>query len=825
MLKNYLKVAWRVILRQRVFSAINIAGLAIGIAACLLITQYIAFELSYDNFQKNGDHIYRIRHRQYTSGNLVEDLPKTFSAVGPSLKKEFPEVIATTRIEPFDGLVTAERKDGSTEAFNEHGIYRVDPAFLSMFTFPMVAGSIDALKGPNSVVITEATAEKYFPGQDPIGKPIRIQRESESIDITGTITGVCKDVPANSQLQFNFLLSLDPTYLDWVYADYYTYIQLSPQTDAKTFESKLPAFIGRNATLSNNGAKASATQGQTNLANVLLTLQPLRSIHLYSNLSQEISNGGNGTLVWSLGIVALLILTIAYVNYINLSVAKIIERAREVGIRKVLGSLRRQLVAQFLFESLLLNFISFLLAIGIVFLSLPAFRKLCGVDLSFDIFNHALIAIGLFVILLLGIIASALYPALMLSNYKPILILKGKFLNTIRGIALRKTLVVFQFVVTITCMIGAMVIYQQVRYMKNANKSLAMDQTLVVVAPQNVRSTDAESQAFATKDSAFQTELLRDPHIKNVSAGNNIPGQHIGFIMAYENPLQTNGHAPLKIPTLQIGYSLIDQFNLKVVAGRQFSPLLPTDGVAVMLNESAVYALGFKNPQDAIGKYVDNRNGRGRLIQNKIIGVIQNFHQTSLKDAYSPTIFRLVDPTGAGYYMVRLASMGNLPDMIDQIKRTYTSFFPNTAFEYFFLDEFFDRQYKAEQSFGQVFGLFTVLAIITASLGLFGLSLITIARRIKEIGIRKVLGASLLNILFLISRDFLWLIIVSFIIASPLAYWGGYKWLENYQFRIHFNLWFFVIPLFLILMITLMTLTIQSLRAALTNPTKTLRTE
>ena len=825
MIKNYLKIAWRVLLRQKIFSFVNILGLAIGMAACLLIVQYISFELSYDNFHRNGENIYRIKHQNYSQGNLTENLPKTYSAVGPVLKAQFPEVKEMTRVSTLEGLITAQQPNGSLVAFNETHLYVAEASFLRLFSFPMLEGTTAALNDPNSVVITESTARKYFPGQNAVGKSIRIQEQISGTDIKATVTGVCRDVPANSHLQFDFLLSANPKAGNWIYPDSYTYISLAPKTNPKAFEAKLAAFLKSNISQISKNSNYSSTQGKSDLANISLTLQALRDIHLYSNLSQEISTGGNGKMVWYLGIIAALILIIAYINYVNLSTAKVIERAKEVGIRKVLGSQRLQLIIQFLFESLLLNLISIGAAIFIVLIAMPWFSALCGVQMTFTVWKDYYFLSGFIGCLLTGILLSALYPALILSNYKPVQILKGKFMNNIQGISLRKALVVFQFVVTISFMIGTFVVYSQVNYMKNANTGMNMKQTLVVVAPNNIRATDADNLSYMTKDSVFQNEASRIPQIQSVTSSSSIPGQNIDYIMGYSHRSPEGGEKSLRLSTLEIGTRYLNQFNVKIVAGQGFpSNSWSRKNPAMLLNEAAVTSLGFKNPQDAIGKLVETKNGLGKVFENEVVGVIQNFHQTSLKDDYTPIVFRSGDPNSTTHYELKI-NAGNLPKTIAQIEKVYKSVYPESAFEYFFLDEFFDQQYKVEQHFGQVFSLFSCFAIFVAILGLFGLTLIAITQRIKEIGIRKVLGASVPNILLLLSKDFMKLIFIANLIALPLAYWGCHQWLQNYTFRIHFNILFFIVPMAIVFLIALCTISFQAIKAALANPVKSLRSE
>ncbi|HXB33842.1 MAG TPA: ABC transporter permease [Puia sp.] len=824
MLKNYFSVVWRILLRQKVFSAINIAGLALGMAACLLIVQYISFELSYDNFHVHRDDVYRIHHQTYRDGALAESLPTTYAAVGPVLKSAFPEVIRETRVDLGDGMVSTLRPDGSFAAFNESSIYFVDSSFLHVFSFPLVQGTAAALDKPNSAVITEDAARKYFPGQDPIGKTFAIQAQTSGTDVTATVTGVCKNVPANSHLQFSFLVSSDFGKGDWVTPQFYTYIQLAPSTLPKAFQTKMSAYLKSNIEVLAQNNSSSNTQGKTNLSGLSLTLQPLRDIHLYSNLPQELTPGVDGGLVWSLGIIALLILVIAYINYLNLTTAKVIERAKEVGIRKVLGSQRAQLIRQFLFESLFFNTLSLVAAIAIAGLSMPWFSRLCGVEMDFTIWKSPFFMPAFVALLLTGVLLSALYPALVLSAYKPVQILKGSFQNTGKGLWLRKALVVFQFTATVALMAGTLIVYRQVNYMVTANKGMDMKQTLIVVAPKNIRATNEDNAVYARKDTLFRAEVMRNPGVQSITTSSSIPGQNIGFILSYTS--RVNGVAKtLRLPNMEMGSGFISQLKLQILAGDS----IPSDAYIrrnpiLLLNEAAAAALGFPSPQEAVGKFIENKNGRGRVFQNEIVGVTKNFHQSSLKNPFTPIVFHLSDPNSTEDFEVKVNS-ANLPQTIAAIEKTYKSVYPASAFEYFFLDDYFNRQYQTEQHFGQVFSLFAGFAIFVACIGLFGLTLLTINQRVKEIGIRKVLGASVPNILRLIVKDFAVLIVIANLIALPLAYAGGYKWLQGYSFRTSLSWWLFALPLVSVFAIAFLTISHQVIKAALANPVKSLRTE
>ncbi|TWR30263.1 FtsX-like permease family protein [Mucilaginibacter pallidiroseus] len=821
MLGNYLKMAWRVLVRQKVFSAINIFGLAIGMISCLLIVQYISFELSFDDMHQNGANIYRVKQQTIKEGNIIENSPKTFAAVGPAIKSELPEVLQMARISKLEGQVSIASSKSSL-VFNEKRLYLVDASFLKMFSFPLIEGTTAALDAPNTVVISQAMATKYFNGQQPIGKTLQVQQQISGTNITATVTGICKNVSVNSHLQFDMLLSAPNNAGDWVYPDFYTYLQLTPGTNQQIFEAKLNGFIHKIA--GNSANNASFTLGKTDLSKVNLALQPLRDIHLYSGFGQDISTPGNGKMVWYLGLVAALILIIAYVNYINLSTAKVVERAREVGVRKVLGSQKSQLITQFLFESALVSFFSVILSIVAVILVMPLFSNLCGEQMQFTLYKDPVLLPGFLLIVFAGIILSAIYPALVLANYKPVHVLKGKFASSASGLMLRKSLTVFQFAATIIVMIGTLVVYRQVNFMKRSTNGMDMKQTLVVLAPQVVRANDDDARSYALNDSAFRTEVMRSPRVQSATASSAIPGQDIDYVMSYINSSGGAKGNGVRLPTLEIGSTFVKQFKVKMLAGSSFKFDPMARRQPMILNEAAVTSLGFKSPQDAIGKIINTKNGRGRVFENEIVGVMKNFHQTSLKDAFTPIVFREIDPSSITHYEIKI----NTADMhaaILQVEQAYKRTFANAAFDYFFLDEYFNQQYKTEQHFGQVFGLFSGFAVLVACLGLFGLTIITINQRIKEIGVRKVLGASVADILTLITKDLVMLVALASTIGLPVAYWVCNGWLQSYHFRIEINAWLLALPVLTVLVIALATISFQSVRAALANPVKSLRTE
>jgi len=782
----------------------------------------MGFELSFDNFHKKGDRIFRVVTENNLQGGRVEKLPKTYSAVGPTVKANLPEVEQQTRVAKLEGLVSHKQKDGTTIAFNEHNIYSVDPSFLTIFSFPMISGGAEALKLPGSIVITQSIANRYFPDQNPIGQSIRIQQQESGTDYFVTVTGVCSDVPGNSHLQFDFLVSSDLKGGDWTYADYYTYLLLAPHANLRAFENRLYDFTNKIKTgLKQNN---SPTMGKSNLSSIRFYLQPLKKIHLYSNLSQEIGVSGNSKLVWGLGVVAFVILLLAYLNYVNLVTAKAIDRAKEVGLRAILGSGRKQLILQFVFESLFVNIIAFCLAVVLSIIAWPGFISLCGVPISFSLWDYHLLGLCFVFTMIIGTVVSSLYPALILTSHRAAAILKGKLHFSNRSVMFRKGLVAFQFMATVFFLMVTFIVYKQLKFMKDAHSGMDISQTLVVPAPTNVRSTQADAELFASRDSLFLTEALRNPQIQSISASSTIPGEYNNYIMSYKNRSLTDDSKGIRLATFEIQSNFLKQFNCKVIAGEPFSEIQQSDKAPMLLNEASVAALGFKSPKDAVGGIVETRNGQGRIFENEVIGVVADFHQTSLRDNYTPTIFRLLDPSSVKYYELKISTT-DLNKTIEYLNNTYRSTFPAAAFEYFFLDEYFNRQYKEEQQFGKVFSLLAGCAIFIASLGLFGLTLITIRQRIKEVAIRKVLGASIINILALLYKDFLQLIIVATIVALPLAYLEGNNWLANYQFKAKLGVEVFTLPVLIVFVLAMATISFQIVKTAVINPVRSLKTE
>ena len=804
MIRNYFKTAWRNIVKQKAYSMINIVGLAIGLAACILILQYVSFELSYENFHEKKDRIYRVQQDRYDNGKLSTQWAAGAYAAGNMFKESIPE------IEEYVKLV--RRSEAITEVNNEplkiDKVFFASEAFFNVFTYPLLSGNAaTALSEPFTAAISETTARNLFGSTNLTGKTMRLNRRDNY-----KITAVFKDPPVNTQLKPNILISY-ATFIKrqgpdsnpetaWLWDGCLTYLTLRPGADPAAVETKFAPIV----------EKQVGSELKNFNASVVYKLQPLKDIHLYSHYMMEPEPNGDGKTVYLLLGIAFFIAVIAWVNYINLATARAINRAKEVGIRKTMGSHRRQLIYQFLSESAVLNFLALLLAILVVLLAIPGFNSLSGQQLSFSLLGKMDFWVWLSALFIVGVLFSGLYPAFVLSGFKTIEVLKGKMVATRQGVLLRKGLVVFQFAASLFLLIGTAAVYSQIQYMRKQSLGIDIDQTLVVTPP---IVTDS---LYMQKLTSFKESLQSQSYIRHATVSTTIPGQPVDWNAGGIKLVGSPESSQKQYRVIGGDYDFIKVFGLKLVAGRQFSKEYSTDEEAVIFNRKGVEQLGFNKPADAIGKRIDFW---GR--QYTVIGVTENFHQQSLREAYEPLIIRLT-PDAQGFLSVRFTG-AEASATIGLVKANWNKFFPGNTFEYFFLDDHFNKQYKADQRFGQVFGLFTTLAILVACLGLFGLASFTTLQRTREIGIRKVLGASVSGILKLLYREFALLLLIAFVVAIPLAWLTISSWLQNYAFRINIHWMFFVLPFIVILVIALLTVSFQSVKAALANPVKSLRTE
>jgi len=824
MIKNYFKIAYRNIVKNRIYSIVNISGLAIGMAACFFIFQYVYFESGYDRFHKNADNIYRV---PISYSGSFSNLPTTASnhpAVGPSMKADFPEVKDFARIvhpSVFGRGATISYNDqkGNVKTFNEEKIYIADPSFLTLFSFPFLTGDPGhVLQQPNSIVISESMVEKYFGKGDPIGQNLTFNG-----DVQFKITGVFKDVPANSHIKFDFLFSFATLgekwgYTFWTWPEFYTYVLLAPGTDTKKVEAKFPAFIEKYL-----GAKMRELNFGSHFH-----LQPVKDIHLKSSYLKEAEANGSAKALILLSIIGVFILIIAWVNYINLSTAKSMERAIEVGLRKVVGAGRMQLIQQFIFESVIINFCALIVAAIIVYLAIPYFGSIASEGSGKGFLLSALWHQSWFWLLVAaafvgGALLVGAYPAFILSAFKPALAIKGKFYQSVKGISLRKVLVSFQFVLSILLIAGAITVYKQLSFMRNQQLGYNQDQVLVMKAPAIYDSTIHQRQDY------FKAQLSKNPAINNIALSSDIPGKMIVSRNTVRKASEDKTHNFITY-IMEIDENFTNTFQTGMAAGRNLlqqetSVNFDPEKVKVIINEEVVKALGYKNNEESLHQPVVFSAGEYEM-KGEIIGVMKNYHQRSLKEQYDPILYYA---RGGSHWPYKYISINiqasKLTGNIASIEQLYKKSFAGNAFEYFFLNDYFNKQYQADEQFGKVFSLFTVLAIIVACLGLLGLSSFIIKLRIKEIGIRKVLGATISNILVLFFKDFVKLVFVATLIATPIIYFVASKWLDNYSFRIQLSWVMFAIPPLLLLLLTLITIGIQSLKAALTNPVKSLRSE
>jgi putative ABC transport system permease protein len=805
MFKNYFKIAWRNIKRQKAYSTINIVGLAIGIAACLLILQYVSFELSYENFHDKKDRIYRVKQDRYDNGKLSTEWVGGAFAAGNSFKDAIPEIEDYVKVVD-NGNVIAEINNQPVKI---EKVFFATASYFKIFTYPLIGGDgKKALTEPFTAAISATTARKLYGTTDVVGKRLSLNRNSDY-----TVTAVYTDAPANTQLKPDILLSYatlvkfrgpdNNPETAWLNDGCLTYLLLREGTDPSEVEKKFVPVVD----------KFTAEDMKRYNAAVTYSLQRLTDIHLNSHYMGEPAPNGDGKTTYLLLGIAFFIAIIAWVNYINLATARAINRAKEVGIRKAVGSQRRQLIIQFLSESALLNGFALILAIVIVMLAIPGFNQLSGQNVSFSLFTKISFWIGLTGLFVVGVFFSGLYPAFVLSGFQPIQVLKGRMVTTTQGSLLRKGLVVFQFTASLFLLIGTVAVYRQISYMREQSLGINIDQTLVVSEP--IVGIDS---TYIQRMSTFKQELKQKASVSDVSVSTTVPGQEVYWNAGGIKLVGADETTQKQYRVIGVDYDFVRMYGLKLIAGRDFSKEFGTENRAVIYNRKAVELLGFNKPEEAVGKRIDFWGN-----QYTIVGVTENFHNQSLREAFEPLIIRLI-PDLRGYVSVKTPA-SKASQTVALLKEEWNKFFPGNTFEYFFLDDHFDEQYKADQRFGQVFGLFTSLAILVACLGLFGLASFTTVQRTKEIGIRKVLGASVAHILRLLYKEFAFLLIIAFVLATPLAWLMISNWLQGYAFRTNIHWSFFVLPLVMILVIALATVSFQSIKAAIANPVKSLRTE
>lgn len=807
MFKNYIKIAFRHFWKHKGFSLINVAGLAVGVACCLMIVLYVTDELSFDKHHEKADRIYRVGIDGFINNTVFQGVVSS-SPMAQTLVREYPEVETATRLRRF-GYPVFRYED---KVFSEENIYWVDQEFFNVFTVEFVQGDMNtALSKPLSIVLTESMARKYFGDENPVGKSLNADRRRDY-----QVTAVVEDPPRNAHFHYDFLASIS-TYEDsrspvWISNNYHTYFVLREDADSKALEAKLSELVTKYVAPQIQAAVGISIEEFFQSGGKWgYFIQPLTDIHLRSHYEFELEPNGDIAYVYIFSLIAIGILLIAGINFVNLATARSVNRAREVAIRKTVGSRRTQLIRQFLAETIIMSFAAVVIALVIVQFALPAFNSITGKELTVPYFQNAATIPSLFgVVLLIGILAGA-YPAVFLASFDPAVVLKSETVGKTRKSTLRNVLVIFQFTVSIVLIVGTIIVSRQLDYIQNKNLGFNKDQIVVV------EKTDDLGNQIQT----FRQELLNNPRIINASNTSGLFGQSIGnsaFQVAGETGEETH-----LLCTYYTDSHFVNSYEIEMAAGRYFEEGRQADQEAVVLNETAVKEMGLEDP---VGKTIDSFGPReGELEPLTIIGVMKDFHFESLHFQIRSLIIRRYGPDGGGRYVsVRLRPEG-IRETLGFIEDTWKRFAGSQAFEYEFFDDHFESIYQSEERTRRIFMAFSLLAIIIASLGLLGLAAFITEQRTKEIGIRKVLGATEPRIIFLLSKEFTKWVILSNLIAWPAAYYFMNRWVQRFAYQPGISVWPFLLASAMVLVIALMTISYQTFKAARAHPVELIRYE
>ena len=808
MLRNYFLITWRNLKRNPMYMGLNILGLSIGIAASLLIWQYVIYEKSYDTFFEKKEDLYRVRLDRYNNGELNTEWAAGCSPVGKALADNFPEVLNYTKMHDREAVFTYKDR-----VFREINSYTATASIFDMFSLEILSGDPKkGLENPNTVVLNESMAQKYFGEEDPLGKILEVSN-------TGNleVVGVIADLPPNSHFNFEILIS-HPTLVNifdpemetaWQWDGFYNYVELRPGTDTELLAEKLNQFV----------LKADSAYLVSANHRMDFSFQALTSIHLHSNLLFEFKPNGDAKTVGFMTIVGILILLIAWINYINLATARASDRGKEVGIRKTNGASRKELVTQFLIEALLLNLISAIIGLSIFQLTSSLVNQLTEIPQSFSLWSIPWFFALFFLIIIIGAILTGLYPAIIMSSFKPIDALKGFFkLDSGRSKALltqsqlRKGLVVLQFASSILLIAATFTVYRQMRFMQEKEHGMSLDQTLVVNGPFLTDST------YNQKMSSFLQTIENIPGVIQTATSSTVPGiiekRNAGGVRLWGADPSEGKQYDRQFMNPQY----LDLYKVELIAGSNFSYTPFQDTNVVILNEAAVAHLGFSNPDEVVGKQLFVWGAR-----LTIKGVIKDYFHRSLKQHPLPTLFIYYPYCGA-YQSVKIETPV-VANAIPEIQAQFETFFPGNPYTYFFADENYAQLYKTEQTSGKIFSLFSILAVGIACLGLFGLVSYALGRRTKEIGIRKVLGASHANIFNLLLKDFTYLVVLAGIFALPISFWAIQSWLKDYPYRISIRPDLFIVPVIVVMGLAFITILRTTLLTAKAKPVDALRNE
>jgi putative ABC transport system permease protein len=804
LLIQYLRNVYRRLFRTRINSIIQIAGLAVAMASSLLILHYVFFETGYDTFHPDHQRIYRLRCERTTQEGTTARFASCCPAAGPLIRERYPQVERLARIIRYPASVSYENR-----IFTEEKMFFAEPDFLDIFPFPFLSGNPrTGLRQPNTAFIAASTARKYFGDADPMGRTISVDKKTQY-----KITGVFADLPVNTHLRLDILLSY-PNLLNiygkeieesWGHTGFFTYIRMRPGADAAAFESKLPELVQ---------AEFGEVLREYRL-HMSLLLQPLKDIHLHSNYMQEYEIGGNAEAVRILAIIALIIILIAWINYINLATAGALQRAREIGLRKAVGAGRRQIIGHSLLETSLVNLVASLLALLLISLFLPLFDTLTGSRMGEQIWSQPWFWLTLGVLLVAGVILSGIHPALVLAGFRPADALYRHSGLLARGLNLRQLLVLVQFIIALFMITITFTLFEQLSFMKSQDLGFNPRSVLTVKAPR-VRQSD-----YLTTFNTFKDLLLQKPEIKGITHVTEVPGRQILWDAGgiFRQGADISHSKNYKI--VGIDDDFLDVFDLAPLHGRNFKREYAADHNALLVNELAAKWLGFDDPRSALEQKV---NYWGDIYT--IVGVLPNYHQQSPRNEFEPLLYRYM-PTGRdvrGMFAIRFS--GTDPqEVLDIVRPLYLKFFPDNAFDYFFLEDYFNQQYLPDERFGMILTCFSGIAIMIMALGIFGLSLFNTSQRTREIAIRKVLGAGVPRIIRLLLKDMIILLLAAFVIALPLLVIILRRWLEQYALRVDLHARLFYIPLLLVILVTLLTVIWQTWRTASTNPAESLKYE
>lgn len=804
MIRNYIKTAWRNLLKNKVFSFINVFGLAVGLACCMFIASYLYSELTYDTYAANYKQLYRVGITTLGNGSST-DFPCVDVAVGPGMKNAYPEVLAETRLmQRGPVFVTFSNKQ-----FKENKIVMADSNFLQLFSIPLLQGdSKHALAEPKSIVINSNMAKKYFGDGPALGQMLKVGNDLMKV------TGVIDKVPDNSHFHFDAFVSMTtfPAMPQtWSNVNFFTYLLLDKSADPKKLQAKFPQLVAEHVVPEvQHDMGVSLAEAQKAVNSFLFYLKPITDIHLRTSTKFDLEPNGDISYVYIFGALAVFILLLACINFTNLSTASSSKRSKEVGIRKVLGTIKEWLITQFLVESVMLTLLSMVLALGFVYLLLPYFNELAGKHITMGFFlNYKAIAIGLALTLFVGIVAG-LYPAFFLSSFKIINVLKGSSgSEPAKKSFLQSGLVVFQFTVSTALIIATFIVYQQLHFMQNKKLGYDKDQLLVL----------NDTYTLGNNEFAFKDQLTHDNRVLNATVTTDIPGNgNMSGTEIYAKERQAD-ETKNEIHTniYRVDGNYLPTLGIKLIEGRNVSPDFPGDTSSVVINQAAQRELGWNN-LDPLGKTIV-RSGRREYT---VVGLVADFNYASVKDKVAPLM--IVASHRHGNIILKIKAR-DVSGLLSDVKKQWDDYKASGPFSYYFVDEQFASLYSAEQRTGKIFTSFAVVAIIIAGLGLFGLAAFMIKQRVKEIGIRKVLGASSGTITAMLSFEFLKLVFIAILVSFPITWLAMYKWLQNFAYRIDIHWWVFVLAGIAALAIAFITVSFQSIKAALANPVKSLRSE